>query len=483
MTIHHAPAGQAGSSLLTWFGVDQATIHRVLAAALDRGADFADLYFEHSRSASVTLEDGIISTASSNVDRGVGIRAVVGDQTGYAYSEDLDLASMIRAASTAASIAASGQARIPPQAFEQRSYADLYPIARSWEDVGIAEKLPVLQKAEAFARACDPAVEKVTISWADADKRVLVATSEGHLLQDLRPMTRLWCSVTAIKDGEVQSNSANIAGRRGFDWYTDERIEAMCKDAVDRTMILFEARRPPAGELPVVLSAGASGILLHEAVGHGMEADFNRKGTSIYSTMIGEEVAPDCVTIVDSALHQHERGALNVDDEGNPTERTVLVDRGVMRTYLHDRISAAHYGVASTGSGRRESFRHTPMPRMRCTYMENGPHSRDEIIESVELGIVAETFTNGQVQIGAGDFTFYIKSGWLIEGGKVTAPIKECNIIGNGPEALRDITMVADDMKLDTGGWTCGKDGQHVPVSQGMPTVLVSRLTVGGVNA
>jgi len=466
-----------------WFGVDEALLARVLSEALGAGADYADLYFEHSQSGSLTLEDGIISRASSSVDRGVGIRAVLGDQTGYAYSEDLDLPSMLKAARTAATIALVATDAVPPQGFRSLGHADLYSIDRNWEDVGVVEKLPLLQKTEAFVRELQPGLEKVTVSWGDSDDRVLIATSDGTVVADRRPMSRLWCSVAASKDGEVQTGSSNVAGRHGIDWYTDERIKTMCREAIDRTMILFEARRPPAGELPVVLDAGASGILLHEAVGHGMEADFNRKGTSIYSTMIGEKVAPDCVTIVDSALHPFERGALNVDDEANPTERTVLVENGVMRTYLHDRISAKHYGVASTGSGRRESFRHIPMPRMRCTYMESGPHDRGEIIESVKLGIVAETFTNGQVQIGAGDFTFYIKNGWLIEDGKVTAPIKDCNIIGNGPESLRDISMVANDMKLDTGGWTCGKDGQRVPVSQGMPTVLVNKLTVGGVDA
>ena len=466
-----------------WFGVDEALLSRVLQEALGRGADYADLYFEHSRSGSLTLEDGIISRASSAVDRGVGIRVVVGDQTGYAYSEDLDLPSMLKAARTAATIAQVATDLVPPVALSRRDHADLYSIDRNWEDVGVAEKLPLLQQTEACVRAIQPGLEKVTVAWADSDDRVLIATSDGRVVADRRPMSRLWCSVAASKDGEMQTGSSNLAGRHGIDWYDAERIKTMCQEAVDRTMILFEARRPPAGELPVVLDAGASGILLHEAVGHGMEADFNRKGTSIYSTMIGETVAPECVTIVDSALHPHERGALNVDDEANPTERTVLVEKGVMRTYLHDRISAKHYGVESTGSGRRESFRHVPMPRMRCTYMESGGHDRDEIIESVKLGIVAETFTNGQVQIGAGDFTFYIKNGWLIEDGKVTAPIKDCNIIGNGPDALRDISMVASDMKLDTGGWTCGKEGQRVPVSQGMPTVLVNKLTVGGVDA
>jgi TldD protein len=283
-----------------------------------------------------------------------------------------------------------------------------------------------------------------------------------------------------VKNGVTRSNSANLAGRRGLEWYTEEKLQLLAKQAVDRTMVLFDARRPPAGELPVVLAAGASGILLHEAVGHGMEADFNRKNISIYADMIARKVAPDFVTIVDDGTVPNERGALNVDDEGVPGQRTVLVENGYLASYLHDRISAKHYQMKSTGSGRRESFRFPPMPRMRCTSMESGPHSREEILASVKRGIIAETFTNGQVQIGAGDFTFYIKNGWMIEDGKITFPISDCNIIGNGPDALRRLSMAANDSVLDTGGWTCGKDGQSVPVSQGLPTVLVSSLTVGG---
>jgi TldD protein len=256
----------------------------------------------------------------------------------------------------------------------------------------------------------------------------------------------------------------------------------MVREAVDRTLILFEAKRPPAGVMPVILAAGASGILLHEAIGHGMEADFNRKGTSIYSDMIGKKVAEPFVTIVDQGTIANERGALNYDDEGNACGRNVMVENGVLRSYLHDSISASQYKVPATGSGRRQSYQYPPMPRMTCTFMEDGPHSREEIIAAVDHGIIAETYTNGQVQIGAGDYTFYVKNGWLVEKGKITAPIKDVNIIGNGPESLQRISMVADDAKLDTGGWTCGKNGQMVPVSQGIPTVLVSKMTVGGEN-
>jgi TldD protein len=466
---------------LSFFAVDEPTIARVMTELTARGADAADLYFQHSRDNSITMEDGIISRASSSVDQGVGLRVVVGDQTGYAFTEDLSLEAMLAAARTAASIA-HGSKVVAPVAYTHGNTADYYKLRRPWSDVGVALKLPRIEKLNALARAADSAVEKVTVSWADGEEAVLIADMHGRIFTDVRPMTRLWCMVTAKKNGVSQANSANLAARQDFDWYTDERLEFVAKEAVKRTMILFEAKRPPAGELPVVLAAGASGILLHEAIGHGMEADFNRKGTSIYASMIGKQVAPDFVTIVDDATQPGERGALNIDDEGNPTEKTVLVDHGVMASYLHDSISARHYKHKGTGSGRRESFRHAPMPRMRSTYMENGPHTRDEIIASVKKGIIAETFTNGQVQIGAGDFTFYIKNGWLIEDGKITAPIKDINIIGNGPEALRNVTMVANDTKLDFGGWTCGKDGQSVPVSQGMPTTLVSKMTVGGEN-
>jgi TldD protein len=449
---------------LTLFGVDRELVRRVLGAAMERGADFADLYFQHRSGRSIGLEDGIVSRASTSVDRGVGVRVVVGDQTGYAYSERLEPEAMLRAARTAASIA-SGGGGVPPQALENAAHPALYSLERSLDAVPALEKLPLVRRVEALARQASPEVEKVSVSWVDADDR---------------PMTRLSLSVTTNRKGVRQTNSSSLAGRRGIEWYDEARVEAFVKDLVERTLILYDAVRPPAGELPVVLAAGASGILLHEAVGHGMEADFARKGMTIYSDQIGQQVAPKEVTIVDSALHPSERGALAVDDEGNSTERTVLVEEGTMRSFIHDSISARHYGLAPTGSGRRESFRHVPMPRMRCTYMENGPHSFDEIVSSVDRGIVCEHFQNGQVQIGAGDFTFFVKNGWLIEGGRITAPIKDVNIIGNGPQAIRDIELVADDMRLDTGGWTCGKEGQSVPVSQGMPSVLVGKLTVGG---
>lgn len=467
---------------LEWFGVDEPTMSRVMAELTVNGADAADLYFQHQRTHFLGMEDGIVSRANSEILQGVGLRVVIGEQTGYAFTEDLTLPSMLTAARTAAAIAKGGKV-IAPQSFTPKQSGDLYRTAVPWADVGVQRKLPILQRVDRQARSADASVGKVSVYWVDVDDRVLIATLDGHLVTDHRPMARLSAQVTATRGGETQSGFSNIAAREEFSWYTDERVDRMVREAVDRTMILFESVRPPAGEMPVILAAGASGILLHEAIGHGMEADFNRKGTSIYSDMIGRQVAEPFVTVVDQATIPGERGALNYDDEGNECGRTVMVENGILRSYLHDRISATQYKVPATGSGRRESYRFAPMPRMTCTFMEDGPHTKDEIVAAVDRGIIAETYTNGQVQIGAGDYTFYVKNGWLVEKGKITAPIKDVNIIGNGPESLKRITMVANDARLDTGGWTCGKNGQQVPVSQGIPTVLVSNMTVGGENA
>ncbi|HNP35654.1 MAG TPA: TldD/PmbA family protein [Woeseiaceae bacterium] len=466
---------------MDWFGVDQARVSRVMSELSANGADQADLYFQHSRSNNLQLEDGIVSAASSDIQQGVGLRVVIGDQTGYAFTEDLTLPSMLAAARTASAIA-SQSAVVAPQAFDPMAMGRLYATTLPWAEVGIDQKLPLLKMVEAKARSLDPAVERVSVYWNDADERVMIATLDGRLITDHRPMTRVTITVNAKKGDEVQSGYSNIAAREDFNWYTEERLDTMVREAVDRTLILFAARRPPAGEMPVILASGASGILLHEAIGHGMEADFNRKGTSIYSDMMGKKVAEPFVTVVDQANIPNERGALNFDDEGNRAGRTTLVENGILRSYLHDEISATQYGLAPTGSGRRESYKFAPMPRMSCTFMEDGPHTKDEIVAAVDRGIICETYTNGQVQIGAGDYTFYVKNGWLVEGGKITAPIKDVNIIGNGPESLKRITMVANDKRLDTGGWTCGKNGQQVPVSQGIPTVLVSKMTVGGEN-
>jgi len=463
---------------LDWFGVDEATTLRVMSELTANGADAADLYFQHARNNSLALERGIVSDAKTDIQQGVGLRVVIGEQTGYAFTEDLTLPSMLAAARAASAVAAGGSV-IVPQAFAPKEMGDMYSTRVPWADVGVDQKMPILKFVEERAKSLDPSVEKVSVYWADSDERVMIATLDGSLVTDRRPMTRLTVLVTAKKGEEVQSGYSNIAAREEFAWYTEERLSEMVQEAVDRTMILFDARSIPAGEMPVILASGASGILLHEAIGHAMEADFNRRGESVYSDMIGEKVAESFVTVVDQASLPRERGALNYDDEGNKAGRTVMVENGVLKSYLHDQTSAKQYGLNPTGSGRRQSYKFAPMPRMSCTFMEDGPHTREEIIEAVDNGIICETYTNGQVQIGAGDFTFYVKNGWLVEGGKVTAPIKDVKISGNGPELLKRITMVANDARLDTGGWTCGKNGQSVPVSQGIPTVLVSSMSIG----
>ena len=463
------------------FGITPETCQAVLGAALSRGGEDADLYFEHSGSTSVALSDGKVNRASTHVDLGVGIRVVVGGQVGYAYTEELTLESILSAARIAAGIASGGTPREPVAAIP-RTYADRYPILRRWEDVGMETRVQMVRDWEARTFAADPRVLKVETMLADSFRHVLVVRPDGREVYDYQPMTRAFVVCTAEQSGRRESASANLAQRTGLEFYTEERIARMCRQAVDDTVVLLDAGKPPAGEMTVVLGAGSSGILLHEAIGHGLEADFNRKGISIYAGRIGERIAPKGVTVVDDGTLPSARGSINTDDEGNPAERTVLIEDGILRGYLHDEISARHYKVHPTGSGRRESFRHPVLPRMRATYMESGPYSPEEIIRSVDRGIYCSTFANGQVQIGAGDFAFYVRNGFLIEGGKLTRPIKDVNLIGNGPAVLETIEMVGNDLKIDEGGWTCGKDGQSVPVSQGMPTVKVGKLSVGGAS-
>lgn len=462
------------------FGVTEKMLKDGLSAALSRGADYADLFFQHRVSNGLGLEDGEVNRASTSVELGVGVRAIKGDQTGYAYTEDLTEEALVRAAKTAAAIA-DGPARPGPKGLKaDAALPARYPVKTRWEDVRPQQKLPLLSGLNEKVLAADKRIRKVNVSFGDEAGAILIADSNGRVVEDLQPMTRLYLSCVAEQDGKKETNGYNVAGRADIGFYSPERLDRMVNEAVSRTLILFDAVQPPAGEMPVVLGAGASGILLHEAIGHGMEADFNRKGISIFSDRIGKSVANKFVNIVDEGALPAARGAINVDDEGNAVGKTMLVENGILTTYLHDSISAKHYKVKPTGNGRRESYRYAPIPRMRATYMLPGPHKKDEIIASVKKGIYCTNFTNGQVQIGAGDFTFYVKNGYLIEDGKLTAPIKDVNIIGNGPKVLEKIDMVADDLVVDEGGWTCGKDGQSVPVSQGIPTVRVASITVGG---
>ncbi len=479
-----APSLEAGklAEYYAHFGVDEGTIREVMAAALSHGGDYCDVYFQHSLSSFMLLEDDVVSQAYTNVDLGAGIRVLKGDQTGYSFTEEITPKAMKLAAKTAANIAVGGQSGSVPVSLGFHQTPNYYPVETQWEEIGIDQKIPYVQQINEKMAALDDRIIKARVYFSDSDSYSLVATSEGRVACDYKPMSQLTPVCTLEQNGQRETASYAVSGRHGIERYTPEVIDRLANEAVSRAAIMFDAVKPDAGEMPVVLAAGKSGILLHEAIGHGMEADFNRKNESIYADMIGKKIAEPFVSIVDDGTNLNVRGSINVDDEGNDTQKTLLVEDGILKTYMHDRISARHYGVKSTGSGRRQSFRHRPMPRMRNTYMLPGPHTKEEIIGSVKKGLYAESFTNGEVRIGPGDFTFYVKCGSLIEDGKLTTPVKDINLIGNGPEVLRRVTMVADDLALDEGGWGCGKNGQTVPVSLGLPTVLASSITVGGVS-
>ncbi len=463
------------------FGVDEKVIRDVMAAALERGGDYCDIFFQHRISNWIGLEDKAVNRAYSDVDYGVGIRVIEEEQTGYSFTEEITPKAMKLAAKTAANIANQSKTA-PPEELKLHRAPNYYPIETLWEDVEIDQKIPYLQKINDRVFNNDNRVIKSKVWFSDQSAYILVATSEGRVVYDYQPMTYIFVTCNAEQNGKREQNYFALGGRQSIEYFSPENVNRLADEAVSRTVVLFDAVKPEAGEMEVVLAAGSSGILLHEAIGHGLEADFNRKKISIFSDKMNQKVAENFVTIVDDGTYPNARGAINVDDEGNDTEKTVLVENGILRSYLHDHISARHYKVKPTGNGRRESFRYNPIPRMRCTYMLNGPHTKEEIIKSVKKGLYAEAFTNGQVQIGAGDFSFYVKSGYMIENGKLTRPVKDVNIIGNGPKVLKEIVMVADDFELEDGGGTCGKYGQGVPVSDGLPTTKVSSITVAGVS-
>jgi TldD protein len=469
-------------SYMNHFEVTKDQLQKVISAAMGKGGDYADLYFQHSLDNTSALEDGKVNSAYTNIGYGVGIRVLKGDQTGYAYSENISEEAMIKAAKTAANIADS-PAKYGSVNINEYKIPGYYNITKSWEDTSIKDKVPFIQRMNDNIFAEDKRISKVNVYLGDNSSYVLFYNSEGLLAWDYRPLAFL-AGVCIMEDkGKTENFFVGRSYRTGSEFLTNDLIDEMSKEVVLKTSRLFDATKPRAGEMEVVVGAGESGILLHEAMGHAFEADFNRKNLSIFSDRMSKKIAEDFVTIIDDGTIPGNRGALNFDDEGNPTEKTYLVNDGILTSYLHDRISSKYYKVNPTGSGRRQSFRHIPMPRMRCTYMENGPHKREEIIASVKNGIYVDSFSNGEVNIGQGDFTFFVKFGYIIENGKLTRPIKDINIIGNGPQSLADITMVADDLIINNGVWTCGKNGQGAPVSMGIPTVKIKKLTVGGVNA
>ncbi len=469
------------SAYMSYFGIDPGQARRVMDAALSRGGDSCDLYFEHKVFNYIGVEDKAVNRAYTGVDFGAGIRVLKGDQTGYSFTEEITPKAMEQAARTAAAIADSA-GRKGPVEYKTKETPRYYPIEVPWETVKADRKVPLLSTMNDKVFSLDKRILKCNVAFMDEIRYILILRSDGRMVADSQPMTTCYVSCVAEQDGRREDGAFGLSGRHGIEFYTPATLDRLAGEAVRKTVVMFDAVKPAAGEMEVVLAPGTSGILLHEAIGHGMEADFNRKKISIFADKIGKPVAENFVSIVDDGTNPSLRGTINTDDEANPAERTMLVENGILRSYLHDEISAAYYKVKSTGNGRRESFRVVPMPRMRNTYMLPGPHKREEIIRSVKKGLYAEEFTNGQVFIGAGDFTFYVKLGYLIEDGKMTRPVKDINIIGNGPQVLKRITMVADDLKLDDGGWTCGKNGQGMPVQMGLPTVKVSAITVGGVN-
>jgi TldD protein len=465
------------------FGITDSLCRKVLSQALVRGGDFADLFFEHSTSNWVILEDGKVNQAYGSISLGVGIRTVKNDQVGYGFTQELNEKSMLAAAATAATIA-SANPNQPAGEFVRLKTENYYPLKTLLTDIPLESKLPLVQGANDKCFALSPLVVKVNAGFHDQQKRVMIVTSDGTKVEDLLPRNYLYVNVVAEKDGRRERAGWNLGGRRNFSYYTDEVVDVIAKTTVDRVLILFEAVQPPAGEMPVVLGPGVTGILLHEAIGHGMEADFNRKGISTYATMIGKKVAEPFVTIIDDGTIPDMLGSLNVDDEGTPGQKTILVDRGILSSYMHDKISARHYKVTPTGNGRRQSYQHYIQPRMRNTYMLGGEASPEDIIGSVARGIYVKDVSNGQVKIGEGDFAFYVSQGRMIENGKLTAPVKDINIMGNGPKMLLNVVMAANDLQMHQGGGgACGKGGQAVPVGFGLPTVLVKSMTVGGVKA
>ena len=467
---------------LNHFGVSESDLKKVLTAALEKGGDYADLFFEHTYNNYIGLQDGAVNRASSNIDFGVGVRVLSGDQSGYAYVENVTLEEMLTAARTAARIANGSAGKAMVNLTEMPIVQNYYAIKSPWDEVAVNTKMPYLQKLNDLVFSLDKRVHKVSASLSDSTSHIFFCNSEGVMYYDYRPMVTLDAQCIMEENGKIENSYASRAFRMGTEFLTDELISEVANEAVSKTAILFQAVKPKGGEMPVVMGAGGSGILLHEAIGHAFEADFNRKNTSIFSDQLNKKICNEHINVVDDGTIPFNRGSVNIDDEGVEGQKTYIVKEGILTSYLHDRISAKHYGIASTGNGRRESFRQMPIPRMRATYMESGNVSEEDMISTVKKGIFADVFTNGQVQIGAGDFTFFVKSGYLIENGKLTQPIKDINIIGNGPKALADITMVGNNYKMDNGTWTCGKDGQSCPVTCGMPSALVSKLTVGGEN-
>lgn len=472
---------QAKKTLLTPYGLDVADLTRVFGTIMAHDVDYADLYFQYSRAEAWSLEEGIVKSGSFNIDEGVGVRAISGEKTAFAYSDDIGKIALGDAARAVRAIAAAGQQRRVPAMGRVADGHRLYVPHDPLGSLDAAAKVRLLERLEAYARGEDSRVVQVMAHVAGEYEVVLVAGSDGRLAADIRPLVRV--SITVIVEGpggKREQGSSGGGGRTDFGYFTDDILRDYARAAVHQAVVNLDARPAPAGMMPVVLGSGWPGILLHEAVGHGLEGDFNRKGSSTFSGRVGQRVASRGVTVVDDGTLTGRRGSLNIDDEGNPTQRTVLIEDGILQGYMQDGLNARLMGVAPTGNGRRESFAHLPLPRMTNTTMINGDKSVEEIIKSVKRGIYAVNFGGGQVDITNGKFVFSMSEAYMIEDGKVSYPVKGATLIGSGPEAMNQVSMIGNDMRLDPGVGTCGKDGQSVPVGVGQPTLRIDGLTVGG---
>jgi TldD protein len=465
------------------YGLSQRDLERYLAEALSAGGDYADLYFEHTTSTSLLIDESLIKSAQEGISVGCGVRVLAGEQTGYAYTDDLSPEKILKAARTAARIA-SGPASVSTVGLSSIQVPqNLYPVASPSTDRALRDKLELVRRADIAARAYDPRITQVRVSYADQSRHVLLAGSDGRIVTDFQPLVRLNVSVIAQEGDKLRSGTYGGGGRVGLEFFEgDHSPEKFAREAARQAIVQLDAREAPAGEMEVVLGPGWPGILLHEAVGHGLEADFNRKGISAFSGRIGQKVASELCTVVDDGTIPSRRGSLNVDDEGEPTHRNVLIENGTLVGYLQDKVSADQMKATRTGNGRRESYEHIPMPRMTNTYMLAGQDDPEEIIRSVRHGLYAVNFGGGQVDITSGKFVFSASEAYLIEDGKITAPVRGATLIGDGPTVLTNVTAVGNDLALDPGIGTCGKDGQSVPVGVGIPTIKISRLTVGGTS-
>jgi TldD protein len=467
--------------LLTPFGLDESHLSKALAEITAHRVDDADLYFQYTRSEGWSLEEGIVKTGSFSIDQGVGVRAVSGEKTAFAYSDDISEASLLDAARTVRSISSAGRTgRVKTPARKIASSRSLYDGVDPISTLDSTAKVKLLEKVEKLARSRDPRVAQVMAGLASEYDVVLVARAEGTLAADVRPLVRLSVTVIAEQNGRREIGSGGGGGRFGLAYFTDEQIAEYVDHAVKAALTNLDARPAPAGEMTVVLGSGWPGILLHEAIGHGLEGDFNRKGSSAFSGRIGQRVAAKGVTVLDDGTIADRRGSLNVDDEGNASQRNVLIEDGILKGYIQDSMNARLMKVKPTGNGRRESYAHVPMPRMTNTYMLGGDKDPKEIVASIKKGLYATNFGGGQVDITSGKFVFSASEAFWVENGKIQYPVKGATIVGNGPDALTRVTMIGDDMALDTGVGTCGKEGQSVPVGVGQPTLRIDGLTVGG---